>query len=398
MANYMDYLDWRGDLSLTADPFNEVDNYICSQMGMPDFTMIVPENGQRVTLADTVERYGSLWGKRGDNLGVLSSPYVLPLLRRAVETERFGKTELSRFVNLYDEEKDEQFSAVCIHLPDGSTYIAYRGTDDTLTGWKEDFLMCVLDEVSAQADALAYLRAAAEETEGPLILGGHSKGGNLALYAAIYAEEEIQNRITAVYNNDGPGFRADLTETAGFQRIKDRMVTILPQHSIVGTLLSPLGESIIVNSVRKAPESHDGFYWQVMGNRFVRCDALSRYSRALDDAVDRAMEDMDSGERREFVESLFDALGSTGARTLTELSGQGLRRVLEVLRESRRSPAVQSFLGSVAELTVRELADEMAGDVRERVPELHRPLLRKKSGTEENGEEESGDSGKEHDA
>lgn len=388
MANCMDYLDWRGDLSFTADPFNEVDNYICSQFCMPEFDMIVPENGQRVTLADTVERYGTLWGKRGDKLGVLSSPYVLPLLRRAVETERFAGTELSHYVNLFDEDKDEQFSALCIHLPDGSTYIAYRGTDDTLTGWKEDFLMCVLDEVSAQSDALDYLRRVAAEVDGSLRLGGHSKGGNLAMFAAVNAEEEIQNRILAVYNNDGPGFRADLTETEGFRRMKDRMVTILPQHSIVGTLLSPLGESVVVNSSRKAPESHDGFYWQVMGNRFVRCGELSRYSRALDEAVDRTMEDMDSEERREFVESLFEALSSTGARTLTELTGQGIRRALEVLHEGRRSSAVQSFLGSVAELTVRELADEMAEDVRERMPELHRPLHRKKNDTEDKSEEE----------
>ena len=390
MPNIMDYLDWRGDLPLTVSPFNEVDNYLCSQMGMPDFSMIVPEGGQRVGLGDTLDRYAALWGERGDNLGVLSSPYVLPLLRRASETVRFRDVTLSHFVNLCDDEQGEQFSAVCVHLPDGSTYVSYRGTDDTLAGWREDFMMCVLDEVPAQKDALDYLLRVAGEIEGPLYLGGHSKGGNLAIYAGVLAPSEIQDRIVMIYNNDGPGFRNGVGDGEGLARIRERMVTILPQHSIVGTILFPVGESVIVNSSKGPPESHDGFYWQVLGTGFLRCEELSLSSRAWDAALDRTLEGMDSESCRDFVDALFDALQSTGARTLTELREQGIRQVLEVLRAGRKNPALQSFISRVAELTVKELAGGAVEDIMEKVPERRRPLFKKLGQRDEGeGEEET---------
>ncbi len=390
MANIMDYLDWRGDLSLCTDPFNEVDNYICSQLGTPDFSLIIPENEREITLKDAVSFYTSLWGERGDKLGVLASPMVLPLLRKCVDTVRFGQVKLSHFVNIVDEDSVEQFSAVCVHLCDGSCYIAFRGTDDSIMGWKEDFLLSVLDQVPAQKDALEYLQKVASEVEGELILGGHSKGGNLAVYAAINAPEEIQARIADVYNNDGPGFRESVMHTPGYERMETRLHTILPQHSVVGVLLEQTGHPSIVKSSRAGAESHDGFNWAVLGTRFVREKEFSRSSNALHEAVERAIAGKNQQERREFVDAFFDLLGSTGARTLTELLDRGKRSTLALLRESRKNPLISEFVSEVAENALKEYAEDMAEDVLDSVKDYAEDVVefgKRLLGRDETGKE-----------
>lgn len=367
MANILDYLDWRGDLSLCADPFNEVDNYICAQFGTPDFTMIIPENAREITLREAVDYYGTLWGEKGDRLGLLVSPHVLPMLRKCRDTVRFGDIRLSHFVNIVDEYLTEQFSAVCVHLCDGSCYVAFRGTDDTLLGWEEDFMLCVLDQVAAQRDALAYLENIAREVEGPIMVGGHSKGGNLAVYAAIHASEEVQRRITAVYNNDGPGFRESVVHTPGYLRMEDRIHNLLPQHSMIGLLLEQSGQIDIVRSVKAGPEAHDGFNWEVLGTRFVREADFSRSGKVFNEVIERQIAGMDQQQRSDFVNELFLLLCSTGAKTLTELMAQGRRVSLTLLRDSRKSPALHSFLLELFSKVMREYAGDVAADMKESV-------------------------------
>ena len=375
MANLVDYLDWRGDLSFRTDPFNEVDNYICSQLGTPDFSLIIPENAREITLKDAVRIYSSLWGERGDKLGLLASPMVLPLLRKCADTVRYGDVRLSHFVNIVDEDNTEQFSAVCVHLCDGSCYIAFRGTDDSISGWKEDFLLSVLDQLPAQRDALDYLVQLSSEVEGELILGGHSKGGNLAVYAAVHAPAYIQNRISAVYNNDGPGFRESITNKPGYERMDGRIFSILPQHSVVGVLLEQSGHPTIVKSTTAGPESHDGFNWEVLGTQFVRCADFSRSGKALHEAMDRAIAGKDQQERREFVDAFFDLLTSTGAKTLTELVSSDKRVLLSLLRSSRKNPTVHSFLFEIMKDVMKEYAENVAEDVAEDMREFGKKLL-----------------------
>ncbi len=359
MANIMDYLDWRGDLSFAASPFNEVDNYICCKIGGPDFTGIVPAGGETVPVAEAVRAYTERSGAAGDRLGALSSPFIVPMVRRLPDTARFGSLRLGGCVKNYDPEKVEQFAALTVGLPDGTWYISFRGTDDTIAGWKEDFLMGVMDVVPSQRDALEYLRWAARTYPGRLRVGGHSKGGNLAVYAAVHAPEDVQERILAVYNNDGPGFRNSAVGTPGYENIRRRLHVLLPQHSMVGLLLEQSEERTIVQSASAGMDAHDGFTWQVKGDAFVRSDGLSMASRAFGDAMDEMEKRMDGGERRAFVDALFEVLTSTGAVTLTDLSGHKLRQALSLGLEARRTPEVQSFLTNVLELMFREYAEEV---------------------------------------
>lgn len=362
MPNIMDYLDWRGDLSLAVSPFNEVDNYICAMVATPDYSGAV--KGEQ-PLKDVIAAYDALHGEAGNRLGILSSPHTVPMLRRLKDTVRFGNVRVRDFERRYDVKEAEQFSAVTVLLSDGSAYVAFCGTDDTLTGWKEDFLMSATDEVPAQRDALAYFCRVAEGFDGPIRVGGHSKGGNLAVYAALHCGEALQGRIIEVYNNDGPGFRKSMVGTAEYERIKDRLHFLLPQHSMVGQLLEQGEKRHIVESSVSGMWAHDGFNWQVKGTRFLRCEELSLAARAFGDAMVSIQERMDETERRETVEALFDLLGSTGAETLTELERQSPLEAVALLKESRKKPEVRAFLEDMLGIMFTEYTEEL----RENMPE-----------------------------
>ncbi|MBE6914423.1 MAG: DUF2974 domain-containing protein [Ruminococcaceae bacterium] len=363
MANILDYLDWRGDLSFDAAPMNEVDSFIIAKIGCPDYTGLIPENSDSVYLCDAVEAYFA----RGeaDNLGLLAAPLELPMLRRLAETPRFSHLLLTRFVTHMDLAKNEQYSALTVRLPDGTRYITFRGTDDTLVSWKENFLMTVEQRVHAQTDAAAYLLEEARSAPGKFYIGGHSKGGNLAVYAAMHAPEDIQERIIGVYSYDGPGFRTSILDDPRYVPIRDRVVTICPQRSIVGMLMHQETRLTIVESDAYGIGAHDGFTWQVRGTQFVRCDELSRSSRAVRASALSLLESLSDEEKREAIEGLFGLLSDVGAERLNDLNEQRLRKLVELARGMRSSPAVSSVLSEMIEGVVHEYIDDMKDDVKD---------------------------------
>lgn len=353
MANIMDYLDWRGDLAFEQSPFNEVDNYILCKLGCPDFGGIVPENGE-VGISEAVERYFQANEKEKISLGLLTSPHVLPMIRRLPETVRFGSLVLSDYVDRLDPNKEEQFSALTIGMPDGVWFVSFRGTDDTILAWKEDFLLSVWDVIPAQRDAADYLVREAEKKPGRLMVGGHSKGGNLSVFASLVAPIKIQDRIIDIYNNDGPGFRRDLSSTPAYGRIKPKLHTIVPQQTIVGKLQYHETDCTIVKSSQSGMDAHDGFNWEVLGTQFVRGEDYTLGSKAFEAAIIEVSRQMGTEERRIIIEEMFAILTSTGAVTLTDLTERRLRQALEMAQGIRKSPEVRKFIQSLLSLMVRE--------------------------------------------
>ena len=371
MDDIFDYLDWRGDLPFSVSPFNEVDNYIVAKIGCCNFDGIVPEDAQTVPIGEALDAYFDAVG--GDaRFGVLCSAKLTPLLRRLPATPRFRDLTLSGFVRRALPERTEQFSALTVSLPDGTHYVSYRGTDDTLYAWKEDCMMALSGAVPAQRDAADYLAWAASAYDGPLRVGGHSKGGNLAVYAAANAPTAVQTRIGVIYNNDGPGFDAAFLASPGYRAVRERIQTYLPQYSIVGTLLEQDTNCTIVRSARFGVAAHDGFNWGVRGTAFLRCDDLSRSSRAFDATMERVLGQMDMDERREFIETLFRILTATGAVTLTDINERRLRKALSIARGMAKEKTVSRFVAEVIEQMVKEYVAVSAEQLRERLPRLRK--------------------------
>ncbi|MBR0139895.1 MAG: DUF2974 domain-containing protein [Firmicutes bacterium] len=355
MTGIMDYIDFRGDLSFKISPFNEVDNYIISKIGVLDFKGIVSEDETPITIGDAMKAYFERY-ENGEYLGLLTSVKVLEGVRRLPHTERFKDITLSGFCAIASEDDVEQFSALTVGFPDGTHYVSFRGTDDTLNAWEENFLMAVEREIPAQGDALRYLKWAAKAYRGKLIVGGHSKGGNLAVYSSSFAPKSVQRRILAVYSNDGPGFYPEFLENEGYLRIKDRLHVILPNHSLVGTLLTQDEGLEIVDCDRTGVASHDGFNWHVRGTSFVRSEGLSRSSRAYEEGLATALDTMSMDDRRIFLAELFGAFEATGAHTLTDLNAHRVRQAAKFLVSLGKSGEARHF----AYITIKEMLKELA--------------------------------------
>lgn len=364
MAQISDYLDWRGDVTMDFSPFNEVDNFIISKIGTPDFTGIIPSNSRAVTLTDAVNKYKAMYGDNGKYLGALASPNIGETIFRLPDVERFKNLRLSGFVKKISEAETEQFSALTIGLPDGRFYVSFRGTDDTVLAWKENFMMSVEESVAAQRDALEYLEWVAAQYNGRLIVGGHSKGGNLAVFAAASASKEIQDRITDVYNNDGPGLHSEFYESENYKRISGRIHTILPEHSLVGTLLTQDANAVIVKDSSHGIGAHDGFTWKVMRNEFIRAPkGLSRSSCSFDESMNKMMATMSVEERKAVIDEIFEIIGSTGSSTITDIVERRWHQAKTMAKTFKKSPETKKFVTTIVELMLKDYSVRLQNDV-----------------------------------
>lgn len=335
MANILDYLSWRGDLTLAQSPFNEVDNLILAELSFVNFTGIVPGpgEGEGVPLHSAAEAFFRSHEGGDMGMGVLVPDEIPALLRRMAECPRFREMRVNCFCDHLDVRKAEQFAAVTVELGDGSLYLSFRGTDDTIAGWKEDFLLGCQPEVPAQKKAVAYVKAVAGQyPRRKLMLGGHSKGGNLAVYGGIFVPLAIQRRISAVWSNDGPGFYGAVLETPQHARLEGRIHSIVPKSSVVGMLLEHEESYTVVDSDQTGLWQHDGFSWQVLGTGFVTLRQVSRQGRRNDLALKEWVRRLPVDQREKFVDGLFEVLTASGATTLTDLKEDGFRAAGAMVR------------------------------------------------------------------
>ena len=323
MGTVYDYLTWRGDLTFRAAPFCEVDSLILSMFSYLDMQDIVPAPDEEGDI--TVWTASKAFLERNPDIkkakmGILIPKDIIKMMRAMRSTKRFGTLKMSGFVNIIDPETELQFSAVTFLLNDGTAVVTYRGTDDTLVGWKEDMNMCFLPVVPAQLKAVEYLNTVAEKHNGKLILTGHSKGGNLAVYAAVHADAAIRERITAVYSNDGPGFGKNILDDPDYVEMRPRINNLVPQSSVVGMLLEHDENYTVVKSRQKAGLlQHNGLSWEILGNSFVHLKDVTPDSRKLDRTVNQWIRDMTPEQREEFTEAVYQLFSVDGAQTLTDL-------------------------------------------------------------------------------
>ncbi len=368
MANAIDYLDWRGDVPMDVSPFNEVDALIICKLPSLDFTGIVPDGSGEVPLAEAASAYFERYGEEDRRLGVLLPPGTVTMAKKMLASRRFASLRLGGYVNRVNDLAAEQFCALTAALPDGTRFVAFRGTDDTLAAWREDFNLSLQDAVPAQRDAAAYLVRAGWLHDGALRVGGHSKGGNLSVFAAMSAPEELQGRLLDVYNFDGPGFRESPDGLPGYRRIAGRLRTYMPQHSLVGVLLHNSAEYSVVESCETGAAAHNGFTWQVLGTRFVRAPGFSLRSRVYREAMRQWSEELDLQQRQELINAVFDALESTGARTLTDLTGQRVRNALYAARDLLGDEAERAVFAD----SMESLARAYISSAKDALPTLRR--------------------------
>lgn len=337
MNNIIDYLDWRCDVPLSVDPFNEVDNLILSELAYIDLSDIVPADGSPVPLENVCARYFESHTHEEVLSGKSFSGKAPLLMEKMLSGARFRSTSLWRYLDETDSEKEIQLAAVTFLLPDKSAYIAFRGTDGTLVGWKEDFYFSFSPATEGQKRAVDYLEEIAGAYGGVLRAGGHSKGGNLAVYAASTCDIDVQDRMAAVYSNDGPGFKEDIIASEGYRRMLPKIVSIVPDMSIIGLLLTSLTEHRVVRSGNSGIMQHDGFSWSVVRNRFESA-ALSDISLLVERSLSDWLSQMDDAERRSLTEIVFSLFESTGAESFSEMGRQKWKSAESILSALKNMP------------------------------------------------------------
>lgn len=334
MANILDYIKWRGDITFDVAGFNEVDNLIFSKLAYLNFNGIVDASEEGgIPIENAVEIYFQE-NRLVDRIpGDFYDDNFEEFLQLLGNSRRFQNLRIKKYVQKRDEELGIQFSAMTVGLGDNSMYVSYRGTDDTLVGWKEDFMMSFMEVVPAQEEALNYLTwIGALYRYDKFYIGGHSKGGNLAVYSAIHAPKAVQQRILLVYNNDGPGFKNEIIHHIGYQRIQDRIVTLVPQSSVVGMLMEHEEHYEVVSSVQTGIMQHDGFSWEVQRDQFLHLDAVTKESHRLDLTLKRFLEGLETEKREEFVHALFDVLSNREYKTLSDIKNGGLKSLVSMVK------------------------------------------------------------------
>ncbi len=321
MANMMDYIAWRGDIPLDFSPFNDVDSLILACLSYLDFP------GEPTLIRDLAVNLPP-----ADELQFAFVHDIRATLSAAAMTERFAGLEALWPGAVTDADREIQFAAVTFRLPDGGHYVAFRGTDNTIVGWREDFNMAFESPVPAQSAAVRYLEKVAGQTDGPLILGGHSKGGNLAIYAAAHAGQEVQERIARIYSFDGPGLDDATMTSEGYANIARRIRSFVPQQSVIGLLLAYHPEYTVVKSAGVSLLQHDAFTWQALGTGLISATELDVSSQLVDQTVHAWLSRITPEARRVFVDTVFDILEAAGASTVKELLHDVPDRVPALLR------------------------------------------------------------------
>ena len=344
--NVMDYLDWRGDLTFAERGFNEIDNLIFSVLSYIEMEDFVDADGEKIL---TVEKLCEMYNESGRHTSLnFLNPELL--MEKAARSERFKNVKIAYYISEVDHDNHSQMAAVTFIYAEEEAYVAYRGTDSTIVGWREDFNMSFLDETPGQHDSVRYLEHIAERFDGRLIVGGHSKGGNFAVYASAFCDERIRDdRIVQVYNNDGPGFKAEITEREGYVGITDRIVKLVPGSSPVGILLEDMEERRFIKSTGKGIMQHNPYTWCLVCTHFEDADERSQFSLFVDNVLSNWLSGMENEERRTLVDTFFDALMINGAKTITDLSNNKLatyRSIIKALKginDERKSEVVSSL-------------------------------------------------------
>ena len=380
MANMVDYLAWRGDLSFDASPWNGIDGLLVATLSYLNF-----HNG-RDPKGWTLEELARIGLLQEDTSN--SFPGRKKAFEGMAAGERFRGCKLHHAIALTDAELGMQFSAMCLDLPDGTTCVAFRGTDNTLIGWREDFDMAYTTRVPAQEAAILYLERAAALSKRPLRLVGHSKGGNLAVYAAVFARKKVQERIESIWSYDGPGMNRETSQKEEYLRIKDKIRSYVPQTSIIGMLMDYYEPYTVVRSTASGISQHDPMSWQIYGPRFETLPALDRSALVVRDTLHEWLQNSTPEQRAAFVEALFGMAESTKATKMSELTGEKIKTLVamvggrkDVDPEMRRvftrlmAQAVTLGFGNVIDWVRGRREDSSERDWETMSPEKRREML-----------------------
>lgn len=347
MSNIIDYIKWRGDISFEDDPFNEIDGLIFSELAYLPFEAVLTDNTDGEPLSILGKKFFSK--TKEIKLGaIIPEKEIKELFDLASKSNRFKNVLLKNYISIICKEEEKQFCGMCFEVAKDYCCVAFRGTDDTIVGWKEDFNMSFNTPIPAQLEAVEYLNRVGTKNRKSLFVCGHSKGGNLATYASLLANSKIKNKIIQVYSFDGPGFREEFLNEIQNDETRSKITKYLPRASIIGMIYNPVSGCVYIDSLGKGMYQHDAFNWQVLGTEFIRVKKLDKSSIEVHNLLNKWTKAMSKEERMEFVEALYKLVTVNDTATLSDISSDKFKFILGVFKADGKTKKV--FLSAINRL------------------------------------------------
>ena len=335
MKNMLDYIKEFGHVSFEERAFSEIDALVLTELEYLPLEKVVPsdENGENfVTVKEIAEYMQEHKQELFDENPMMITQERHEVSQVIADAPRFQSLKFFGVVSVWDKDTTKQFAAVTVEVEPSVRLVVFRGTDETLIGWKEDFLMTYSPLVAAQTDAKEYLAKQASLFDGDLMVSGHSKGGNLAIYAAATQEEDVQLRIVDIFCFDSPGLYRSVLETKGYQNIVPLAMRYIPQDSLVGLMLESEVTYVIVKSNATGAMQHSAMTWEIEDGQFIKMEKLTKNSQLNDQTFKKWTESVSDEELELFWNVFFELLFSVGIDTVNDLYGQFMHYVQEFLK------------------------------------------------------------------
>ena len=335
MKNMLDYIKEFGHVSFEERAFSEIDALVLTELEYLPLEKVVPsdENGENfVTVKEIAEYMQEHKQELFDENPMMITQERHEVSQVIADAPRFQSLKFFGVVSVWDKDTTKQFAAVTVEVEPSVRLVVFRGTDETLIGWKEDFLMTYSPLVAAQTDAKEYLAKQASLWGGDLMVSGHSKGGNLAIYAAATQVEDVQLRIVDIFCFDSPGLYRSVLETKGYQNIVPLAMRYIPQDSLVGLMLESEVPYVIVKSNATGAMQHSAMTWEIEDGQFIKMEKLTKNSQLNDQTFKKWTESVSDEELELFWNVFFELLFSVGIDTVNDLYGQFMHYVQEFLK------------------------------------------------------------------
>lgn len=350
MANMIDYVKWRGDITFKELPLNEIDSLIFTELAYVPYDNFVSDAIQcrGIQLNTLAEKFFAVNSNKTKIGAIIPTDHILELFSVAARSKRFGGVHIRAYVNEVDVKTEKQFSAMCFDIDMHTTYVAYRGTDDTIIGWKEDLNMAFFTPIPAQQRGAEYLEAVGSCTRHNLYVGGHSKGGNLAIYSALMVSEKVKRKIISVHSFDGPGFKKEFVKAHKSDSIAPRLIKIMPEGAIIGAIFHPMGKCKFVKSIGKGLFQHDAFTWELMGKEFLYVREPNKSSIEFHETLENWVEQMTDTEKIDFVEAVYKLCTVNDSSTLSDIATDKFKFIIGVLKTDEKTK--KTFLSLINRL------------------------------------------------
>lgn len=381
MSTLMDYLYWRGDLSFAKDPFNEIDGLILALLSYLSFREIVPgvSSSEEISLDKAAEKFLVKTQKaeaKAENLSSTASASfdhsLAVLLASAAESPRFSSVRMSKYEENLDFVIGRQFGAITFGLksPGHEKVIAFRGTDNSVMGWKEDFQLAYMEEIPAQEAACKYLERAISLFTGQFTICGHSKGGNLAVYAGSHVNPLLQSRIARIINFDGPGFNFSITKRQSFANNEKKVANFIPAESMVGMLLDPVGKRTVIASQGRLMMQHNAFLWEVAQAKFVP-GKLATVAKMTEQTLKTWLTDIPVSQREIFLEAFFEILGASEGTSIRFDPQENVKEIKNILiKYSKLDLKTKALLTKVSLSLTDQTRKTLEKKIKEKFPKL----------------------------